>query len=256
MSESNLDEESGGIDLGDLGDLGGEEEGGDISLDDDLASALDEGGGEGEGGEGTSLDSDLESMLGDESGEGGAAEGGEGGAAEGGEGGEGITLDSDLESMLGDAGGESGEAGRDEGGEEITLDSDLESMLGDSEIGDAGGEGGAPAAVPAKAGGDDAIEVSRSLLSSTEAVNLDFLLDVKLDVTFEVGRSKMVISDLLTLGQGSVVELHRLVGEELDFMVNGKLMAKGEVVVVNEKFGCRITEIISPEQRVKHLANL
>ena len=158
--------------------------------------------------------------------------------------------------MLGDAGGESGEAGGDEGGEEITLDSDLESMLGDSEIGDTGGEGGAPAAVPAKAGGDDAIEVSRSLLSSTEAVNLDFLLDVKLDVTFEVGRSKMVISDLLTLGQGSVVELHRLVGEELDFMVNGKLMAKGEVVVVNEKFGCRITEIISPEQRVKHLANL
>lgn len=248
MSESNLDEESGGIDLGDLGDLGGEEEGGDISLDDDLASALDEGGGEGEGGEGTSLDSDLESMLGDESGEGGEAEGGEGG--------EGITLDSDLESMLGDAGGESGEAGGDEGGEEITLDSDLESMLGDSESGEGGGEGGAPAAVPAKAGGDDAIEVSRSLLSSTEAVNLDFLLDVKLDVTFEVGRSKMVISDLLTLGQGSVVELHRLVGEELDFMVNGKLMAKGEVVVVNEKFGCRITEIISPEQRVKHLANL
>ncbi|MCZ6749500.1 MAG: flagellar motor switch protein FliN [SAR324 cluster bacterium] len=256
MSESNLDEESGGIDLG---DLGGEEEAGDISLDDDLASALDEGGGEGEGGEGTSLDSDLESMLGDESGEGGDAEGGEGdegGEAEGGEGGQGITLDSDLESMLGDAGGESGEAGGDEGGEEITLDSDLESMLGDSEIGDAGGEGGAPAAVPAKAGGEDAIEVSRSLLSSTEAVNLDFLLDVKLDVTFEVGRSKMVISDLLTLGQGSVVELHRLVGEELDFMVNGKLMAKGEVVVVNEKFGCRITEIISPEQRVKHLANL
>ncbi len=255
MSESNLDEESGGIDLGDLGDLGGEEEGGDISLDDDLASALDEGGGEGgggeggdEGGEGISLDSDLESMLGDESGEGGEAEGGEGG--------EGITLDSDLESMLGDAGGESGEAGGDEGGEEITLDSDLESMLGDSESGEGGGEGGAPAAVPAKAGGDDAIEVSRSLLSSTEAVNLDFLLDVKLDVTFEVGRSKMVISDLLTLGQGSVVELHRLVGEELDFMVNGKLMAKGEVVVVNEKFGCRITEIISPEQRVKHFANL
>ena len=125
-------------------------------------------------------------------------------------------------------------------------------MLGDSEIGDAGD---ASAEAPDSVGGEDAIEVSRSQLSSTEAVNLDFLLDVKLDVTFEVGRSKMVISDLLTLGQGSVVELHRLVGEELDFMVNGKLMAKGEVVVVNEKFGCRITEIISPEQRVKHLAN-
>ncbi len=72
-------------------------------------------------------------------------------------------------------------------------------------------------------------------------------------MTFEVGRSKMLISDLLTLGQGSVIELHRLVGDELDFLINGKLIAKGEVVVVNEKFGCKITEIVSPEDRIKHL---
>ncbi len=84
--------------------------------------------------------------------------------------------------------------------------------------------------------------------------NVEFLLDIKLHVTFEVGRAKMLISDLLTLGQGSVVELHRLVGEELDVLVNSKLVAKGEVVVVNEKFGCRVTEIVSPEDRIKHLA--
>src|SRR5208283_2528134 len=71
--------------------------------------------------------------------------------------------------------------------------------------------------------------------------NLEFLLDIKLNVTFEVGRAKMLISDLLTLGQGSVIELHRLVGDELDLLVNGRLIAKGEVVVINEKFGCKIT---------------
>ena len=93
-------------------------------------------------------------------------------------------------------------------------------------------------------------------LTKAEATNLEFLLDINLHVTFEVGRSKMLISDLLTLGQGSVVELHRLVGDELDLLVNGKLVAKGEVIVVNEKFGCKITEIISPDERIKHLANI
>lgn len=83
--------------------------------------------------------------------------------------------------------------------------------------------------------------------------NLDFLFDIKLNVTFEVGRAKMLISDLLTLGQGSVIELHRLVGDELDLLINGKLVAKGEVVVVNEKFGCKITSIVSPEDRIRHM---
>lgn len=87
-----------------------------------------------------------------------------------------------------------------------------------------------------------------------EAVNLAYLLDIKLNVTFEVGRAKMVVTDLLTLGQGSVIELHRLVGDELDFMVNGRLVAKGQVVVVNEKFGCKITSIVPPEERIKYMA--
>lgn len=87
-----------------------------------------------------------------------------------------------------------------------------------------------------------------------EGVNIDFLLDMKLTITFEVGRSKLLIGDLLSLGQGSVIELHRLVGEDLDMFVNGRLIAKGEVVVVNEKFGVRILDIVSPEDRIKNMA--
>lgn len=86
----------------------------------------------------------------------------------------------------------------------------------------------------------------------SQELDLDFLMEIKLDLTFEVGRTKMYISDLLSLGQGSVIELHRLVGEELELFVNGQLLATGEVVVVNEKFGARITKIISPEERINY----
>lgn len=87
-----------------------------------------------------------------------------------------------------------------------------------------------------------------------QQIDLDFLMDIKLNVTFEVGRTKMFISDLLSLGQGSVIELHRLVGEELDLFINGELLATGEVVVVNEKFGARIVQILSPADRINRLA--
>ena len=87
-------------------------------------------------------------------------------------------------------------------------------------------------------------------------VAVNFLMEMPLTVTFEVGRAKMSISDLLSLGQGSVLELHRLVGEDLDVFVNGKLVARGEVVVYKEKFGARITEIISPTDRVKRMAGM
>ncbi|MCP4753460.1 MAG: flagellar motor switch protein FliN [Proteobacteria bacterium] len=86
-----------------------------------------------------------------------------------------------------------------------------------------------------------------------QKLDIDFLMEIKLNLTFEVGRTKMYISDLLSLGQGSVIELHRLVGEELELFVNGQLLATGEVVVVNEKFGARITKILSPEERINHL---
>ena len=82
---------------------------------------------------------------------------------------------------------------------------------------------------------------------------MDFLLDVTLLVTVEVGRARMTIQDLLQLGQGSVVELEKLAGEPLDIYVNGKQVARGEAVIVNEKFGVRLTDIISPEDRVEGL---
>ncbi len=84
--------------------------------------------------------------------------------------------------------------------------------------------------------------------------SLDLILDIPLTVTVELGRNKMLINDLLQLGQGSVVELTKMVGEPLEVLVNQKLVARGEVVVVNEKFGVRLTDIISPMERVQSLS--
>ena len=87
-----------------------------------------------------------------------------------------------------------------------------------------------------------------------EPASLDLILDIPLAVTVELGRSKMLINDLLQLGQGSVIELTKLVGDPLEVLVNNKLVARGEVVVVNEKFGVRLTDIVTPMERVKSLA--
>jgi len=92
--------------------------------------------------------------------------------------------------------------------------------------------------------------------SDEEGVDLKLLLDMPLTMTFEVGRAKMSISNLLSLGQGSVLDLHRLVGEDLDILVNGKLIAQGEVVISNEKFCAKITNVIAPEERVKKMAGM
>ncbi len=83
--------------------------------------------------------------------------------------------------------------------------------------------------------------------------NLDFVLDIPLEISVELGRAKMIISDLLQLGQGSVIELSKLAGEPLEILVNSKLIARGEVVVVNEKFGIRLTDVISPAERIRKL---
>ena len=84
-------------------------------------------------------------------------------------------------------------------------------------------------------------------------VNMEFLLDVPLEVTVELGRTKMLINDMLKLGQGSVIELSKLAGESLEILANQKPIARGEVVVVNEKYGVRLTEVISPMERVEGL---
>ena len=83
--------------------------------------------------------------------------------------------------------------------------------------------------------------------------NLDAILDIPVNLSLEVGRSKISIRNLLQLNQGSVVELDRLAGEPLDVLVNGTLVARGEVVVVNEKFGIRLTDVVSAQERIKRL---
>ncbi len=83
--------------------------------------------------------------------------------------------------------------------------------------------------------------------------NLDMLLDIPLEITIELGRTKMLINDLLKLGQGSIIELHKEAGDTLEILANNRLFAKGDVVVVNKKYGIRLTEVISPVERVEKL---
>ena len=84
-------------------------------------------------------------------------------------------------------------------------------------------------------------------------LNLDVILDVNVTLSLEVGRSRIPIRNLLQLNQGSVVELERAAGEPLDVYVNGTLIAQGEVVVVNDRFGVRLTDVVSPSERIKRL---
>jgi len=99
----------------------------------------------------------------------------------------------------------------------------------------------------------DQIKAGDDALNKLKIQNFDFILDIPLKVSVELGRAKVVIKDLLQLGQGSVLELDKLAGEPLEVLVNGKLVARGEVVVVNEKFGIRLTDIISPLERIESL---
>ena len=88
---------------------------------------------------------------------------------------------------------------------------------------------------------------------SLDGPNLDVILDIPVSISMEVGSTEINIRNLLQLNQGSVIELDRLAGEPLDVLVNGTLIAHGEVVVVNEKFGIRLTDVISPSERIKKL---
>ena len=95
--------------------------------------------------------------------------------------------------------------------------------------------------------------VAASPDSSEGTPDLDVVLDIPVSISMEVGRTSISIRNLLQLNQGSVIELDRLAGEPLDVLVNGTLIAHGEVVVVNEKFGIRMTDVISPSERIKKL---
>lgn len=96
----------------------------------------------------------------------------------------------------------------------------------------------------------DQVAQAASGATKGPARTIEFLHDVMLTVTVEVGRARLTIQDILQLGQGSVVELTKLAGEPLDIYVNGRPVARGEAVIVNEKFGVRLTDIISPDDRV------
>ncbi len=116
---------------------------------------------------------------------------------------------------------------------------DFESL---EELEDTGGEEGGLDGTDEMSGGEN-----------VDTKSHDHILDIPLTVTVELGRSKILINDLLQLGQGSVIELTKLVGEPLEVLVNNKLVARGEVVVVNEKFGVRLTNIVTPMERVQSL---
>jgi len=108
-------------------------------------------------------------------------------------------------------------------------------------------------------GGEDAAAAEFDNLEDTsggpagDEANMDVILDIPVTISMEIGRTHISIRNLLQLNQGSVVELDRLAGEPMDVLVNGTLVAHGEVVVVNEKFGIRLTDVISPAERVKKL---
>ena len=118
----------------------------------------------------------------------------------------------------------------------------------------------AAAMAEAEGAGDDAQPVEleelrdeKADITADEKRKLDTILDIPVTISMEVGRAKISIRNLLQLNQGSVVELERVAGEPLDVLVNGTLIAHGEVVVVNDKFGIRLTDVISQIERIKKL---
>jgi len=118
----------------------------------------------------------------------------------------------------------------------------------------AAGEGGGGAAAAPSAGGTGDSNAAR-LTGGKSAIDINYLLDVNLQVTVEVGRRQYYISHLLAWGRGSIIELDRLVGEPLHVLVNNKPVAKGEVVVVNDKFALKITSILDPHDRLAFLSS-
>ncbi|MBH3340849.1 MULTISPECIES: flagellar motor switch protein FliN [unclassified Pseudomonas] len=131
---------------------------------------------------------------------------------------------------------EAGDAGQD----------DIDAML----AGQAAAQPAAPRAPMEEFG---SAPVPSNLPANLDGPNLDVILDIPVSISMEVGNTDITIRNLLQLNQGSVIELDRLAGEPLDVLVNGTLIAHGEVVVVNEKFGIRLTDVISPSERIKKL---
>jgi len=133
--------------------------------------------------------------------------------------------------------------------EQDALAEELEAATSESSVEDKAADQG---------GGEEFQQVSAKHLNNTANpdsgdVKLDVILDIPVTVGMEIGRTQLSIRNLLQLNQGSIVELDRLAGEPMDVLVNGTLVAHGEVVVVNEKFGIRLTDVVSPADRIKNL---
>ncbi|AVY94439.1 MULTISPECIES: flagellar motor switch protein FliN [Microvirgula] len=143
--------------------------------------------------------------------------------------------------------------------DEVTMDDWASAMAEQQSATDAPPEGEAAAAPAEAAGGaQPAAGLFQEFSPATQqaaggATNLDMILDIPVSMTVELGRTKIAIRNLLQLAQGSVVELDGLAGEPMDVLVNGCLIAQGEVVVVNDKFGIRLTDIITPAERLRRL---
>ncbi len=171
-----------------------------------------------------------------------------------------VSEDASADADLGDAMAEQAE-GEATGGEEADWgDALAEQAEGESAGGDDADWGDAlseqaegEAAVDASVAGFEQLTADPGAGAGGDGGNLDQILDIPVTLAVEIGSTKIAIRNLLQLNQGSVVELDRLAGEPLDVLVNGTLVAHGEVVVVNEKFGIRLTDVISAQERVKKL---
>jgi len=129
--------------------------------------------------------------------------------------------------------------------EDFGLGSDFDDALAEA-TGDGGGGGKAKAeASGGGGGGGESAAADDGKLPRTDFSKLKMILDIPLKVSVELGRTKMLVNDLLQLGQGSVIELDKIAGEPMEILINDKLVAMGEVVVVNEKFGVRLTDVVS-----------
>ncbi len=133
-----------------------------------------------------------------------------------------------------------GDVGGDDAGGGDMGDFDLGALLGD----DAGGGGGGGAPTPSKKKG----KKGRDAMSPIDPNNLELLLNVEMKLTVELGRTKMSIKEILNIGEGRVIELDKLHGDPVDILVNDKVIARGEVVVVNEDFGIKVTEFLEPKE--------
>ena len=130
---------------------------------------------------------------------------------------------------------------------DISADDWAAAMAEQSAASDAGGS------APESAHAQVFPELRSEGAAAVAPARLELILDIPVHLTVELGRTKLAIRNLVQLAQGSIVELDRLAGEPLDVLVNGCLIAQGEVVVVNDKFGIRLTDVIAPEERVRRL---